>query len=350
MCSQKLVDSAALDEKSRFVYRCGSRECGAMMLGGDLYADVRCRCGASVHQINGVLADQFRMGRDELERLEIDNVRLRGELSNERARTDERLEKRAELEGELDECRQALGISRELPVAERVKALVADHAELLDCSRVALGPWIDRGAVPGAIPACIENVLAHVGHLESEVKRLDDALDTLQPQLDELVRERDELRTNNAALGVMAVESLGKASEIERELAAKAHELSTFAEVEAARDRAIRECERHEARARDFVVLSHQRDEQLTDLQRENRQLRSVAWAQTNATTALHDFVTELLEAQRLAGQVPSLFADEDEPQREPSFPNARASLYASGKPVTTNEASGPVEAQPAGA
>ena len=48
-----------LDEAGA-VFRCRSAECGALAFRRELQSDGSCKCGASVHRLDGVLADQYR--------------------------------------------------------------------------------------------------------------------------------------------------------------------------------------------------------------------------------------------------------------------------------------------------
>lgn len=50
-------------------------------------------------------------------------------------------------------------------------------------------------------------------------------------------------------------------------------------------------------------------------LREEREHIKSVVWTLNNALTTYHDFTSELLEAQRLASQVPGLYATDDEPE-----------------------------------
>lgn len=221
---------------------------------------------------------------------------------------------------------------------ESLRSSLAEMQEKLDAGAEALGDWINRGVVPGAIGACIENLRESHDRFELKVAQLqqgfDRSIDERQKLLianEELLaakRERDshaetivqltadlkratveldELRTTNAALGLMAVESLGKAAEADRELAAKSHSLTRLAQAEAARDRAIEERTTIGVRATELTAKNHA-------LRKENELLKSVVWANDNALTAYQDFVTELFEARRLASLVPGLYGNDEEP------------------------------------
>lgn len=267
---------------------------------------------------------------------------------------------------------------------ESLRSALAEMQEKLDAGAEALGDWINRGVVPGAIGACIENLRESHDRFELKVAQLQQGLDRSIDERQKLLianeellaakRERDgyaetivqltadlgrvtaeleELRTTNAALGLMAVESLGKAAEADRELAAKSHSLARLADVEAernelrcrlnacaealgdwlrgdgaipwsieevvkqfsraedaladaeaARDRAIEERTTIGVRAADLTAKNHA-------LREDRDRMKSVVWTLNNALTTYHDFTSELLEAQRLASQVPGLYADD---------------------------------------
>lgn len=233
-----------------------------------------------------------------------------------------RLEK---LEAELERTKGELLTSQEQHARSResLRSSLDGLQARLDSCAESLGDWKHLGPVPGALPACIEFL------------RL--TLETTQA-------ERDELRINNAALGLMAVESLGKVAAAERELDAATTQITACREAlrrgfgiaadesvleavealigaldrfrsrgddaEAARDRAIEERTTIGVRATELTAKNHA-------LREERERMKSVVWTLNNALATYHDFTSELLEAQRLASQVPGLYATDDGPEPE---------------------------------
>ena len=252
---------------------------------------------------------------------------------------------------------------------ESLRSSLAEMQEKLDAGAEALGDWINRGVVPGAIGACIENLRESHDRFELKVAQLQQGFDRAIEERQKLLianeellaakRERDshaetivqltadlkratveldELRTTNAALGLMAVESLGKVAAAERELDAATTQITACREAlrrgfgiaadesvleavealigaldrfrsrgddaEAARDRAIEERTTIGVRAAELTAKNHA-------LREEREHIKSVVWTLNNALTTYHDFTSELLEAQRLASQVPGLYADD---------------------------------------
>lgn len=284
MCSQEyrneVANNASAEDESRLVYQCESPECGAMMLGSDRSHAGRCpcfACNSTVRRVYGACADQHRELRARSDAHEATVERLQGELDTTRRDLQNAVDTRVRLRGHIDACASALGFTgpdQELPaVIRRIREIPPETPdERLDACREALGDWINRGVVPGAIPACIEA-------LREDRDRLAVREKDLEARLRDALSDRDEAREaihdSRRSLGPW----------IDRGVVPGALSSSIEALLE-------------------YVA----------QLRAENAKLRSLVWAQTNATTALHDFVTELLEAQRLASQVPSLFADEDVP------------------------------------
>lgn len=94
------------------VFRCHSKECGALSLRSELESDGSCKCGASVGLVTGVLADQYRRHKEtiaeqaaEIERLS----RVHGEQMGTVVMQSEKLtaldQERATLEAERDDLR-----------------------------------------------------------------------------------------------------------------------------------------------------------------------------------------------------------------------------------------------------
>lgn len=69
------------------VFRCISAECGALAFKRELQRDGSCMCGASVHRLGGVPADQYRTLKATIAEQSAEIERLKGELHEAVART-----------------------------------------------------------------------------------------------------------------------------------------------------------------------------------------------------------------------------------------------------------------------